>query len=180
MTILGRIACLLAVGALVSGVGPARAGDGSYGFPVFRLGLGPGFYLPAGGETRTDFELDLAVGARVGLGKPFALKPEAGYTYSADDVFGGHRGTLGMAVMVMINDGFGVGWMPRFVIGSSGEGTGIGVRNSLVVDILFAFNIEVSHEWLSVDGHGEHQARLMLGIDFLPVFAAILFANMTD
>lgn len=180
MTTLVRIACLLTAGAMAVGTVPAQAGDGTYAFPVFRLGLGPGFYLPAGGDTRTGFELDLAVGARFGIGKPFALKPEAGYTYSGDDVFGGHRGTLGAALMVMIDDGFGIGWMPRFVVGSSGEGTGIGVRNSLVVDLLFAFNIEVSHEWLSVDGHGQQQARLMLGIDFVPLFAALLFANMTD
>lgn len=140
-------------------------------WPVLRVSGGAGFTFgprfPDDGEVRPSFVLDATAGYRLALLRRLFLTFEGGYSFDSEPLTGGHFGTLGLGPELFLGRYLSVGWMPKAVIGESWQGFGIGVRNTVVVPLLFRiFTVEVGHQYLRVDGRLDvHEARAQVGVD---------------
>lgn len=140
--------------------------DRTHTWPVLRFSGGVSGVLADGVELRPAFDLDVVAGARIALRRRLFLMAEAGYSMSSDATYGGHFATLGAGPAVYLHRFVTVGWVPRVVIGETGLGFGIGLRNSVIVPILFhVINVEIGHQWLVTEGRDVHEMRAQLGID---------------
>jgi hypothetical protein len=63
---------------------------------------------------------------------------------------------------------YALAWMPRFLTGTSGSSSAVGVRNGLVLDAAF-FTFEIAHDYLQVAApagtYMQHNLRAMFNID---------------
>lgn len=68
-----------------------------------------------------------------------------------------------------------VGWSPRLVLGSVGDRTALGVRNTLsVCTFVGVVCVDVAHQYLSVQGGSQQDLRFGVGLDLGMILQALV------
>jgi hypothetical protein len=167
--------------AALSAPTAAHAGeDDVNGAPIFRVALGPAFHLsPPPSRAVSQFAIDVTAGVGFG-GNPtkstFRFMPELGYSY---DHLGIH--------LFSVSAGVGVGdamfsflYHPRFLLGSWGSDTAIGLRNSLVMHFfLDSYSLELGVQNVFAGGRSQGDFRVMFGMNplalmpWIPLFMGV-------
>lgn len=148
--------------------------------PILRLSAGPAFHVEPGARAVTQVAVDVTAGAGFGTDSLYhdslQLMPEVGYSY---DHFGSHlfSASLGVGYGNFAAAAF---YHPRFLVGTEGGHTVIGVRNSLGLHVFNAiYSLEVGHQLLSASGVLQHDVHVLVGVNplgllrFAPLFKAI-------
>jgi hypothetical protein len=137
-------------------------------WPILRASGGAALTFAPEGDALPSFILDVTAGYRWAFHHRATLAIEAGYSHDTEPSTGGNFGTLGAGPELFLSRYIGFGWMPKLVIGETWRGFGIGVRNTLVVPLLYRiFTVELGHQYLRVDGRlDQHELRAQLGVDF--------------
>ena len=135
--------------------------------PLWTLELGVSYRLnPEARELAPSF--DSVVGAHAFAPTTafrLGLELTAGYAYAAYAFESTHFFQAGGGATIGSSD-FAVGWLPRFLIGTSGGQVTAGMRNTLVVcilDCVLPFQLSYDRLWLT--GPPREDLRLTIGVD---------------
>jgi len=153
--------------------------------PILRLSAGPAFHAfqPEPVEKAvTQLAFDVRAGAGFGEASlyhdSFQVMTELGYSY---DHFGSHLFTFSTGVGYG-NFAWALFYHPRFLVGTEGGHTVVGVRNSLGLHVFNdIYSLEVGHQLLVAGGSFQHDVRILLGLNplgllrFDPAYKAIKF-----
>jgi hypothetical protein len=140
--------------------------DNAHSWPVLRASNGVGVHIARGAAAEVGYDFDIAAGYRWAFHRRAFLVVEGGYSYAAGPAFDGHFAAVGAGPELYVSRFFGLGWMPKFVVGDAGQGFAIGVRNTLAVPLVMrVFTIEIGHQYLRVGGAEQHEVRAQVGVD---------------
>lgn len=138
--------------------------------PIVRVSPGVGIHFSQTDSGLTSFDLDITGGAGLNIWSSDFLNSdvaiEASYTFSSEPKIGGHFAGIGATPVVYLHEDVGLGWAPKFVIGSTWQGFAVGMRNMLVIPVFWGtFQFEAGHQWLRVAGQDQHEIRILAGVD---------------
>lgn len=140
--------------------------DKARSWPILRVSQGAGLNFGPRTFAAVSYDLDVTAGYRLALTRRALLAFEGSYSFNTEPTIGGHFAALGLGPELYAGRHIGIGWMPKFVLGATWQGLGVGVRNTLVVPFLMrVFSLEVGHQWLRAGGHDQHEVRAQLGVD---------------
>ncbi|MEZ4297478.1 MAG: hypothetical protein R3B70_21130 [Polyangiaceae bacterium] len=147
--------------------------DKAYSWPILRISPGVGVNLPGVGgrqivpsDALPSFDLDVTVGYRFALSRRVFLAAEGGYGLNTEPAMGSHAGSVGVGPGMYLHRHFSVAWVPRFVIGETKFGLGMGARNTVLLQTLDnVINLEIGHQWLWSEQRDLHELRAQVGVD---------------
>jgi len=144
--------------------------------------FGPGVSIVPGQEEAARVVVDVGLAGRLDVTRGRAwlsIVPEAGYTFHAGDLVGGHYGTIGLGFR------FGTNWiaanpMASVVLGSRADRFDLGVRAGLrLLGALDLLALEVAYEYRTLRDDSEplQGVRIVLLFDLGVVFMPTLLTR---